>query len=360
MANEYTTSTTSSVADFMTQLASFVVTTMGWTGETVTGGTVTNGVDLAAGVAGWSIAAAGTNTNDIQVAFQWDTASPNNLGIYQYNHASGAGNFNNANAPYAQATDSGSGQQTTTDSSLDDARYVELTSAPLQFWAFASSTPAKYVYVVVEISAGEYRHFGFGELLKFNDWDGGAFAYGWKHNTSASNMAVQATSYYLLDGYFRQTAQQDHMATINVENLPNQVASGMWAAVGSVEQHYQYSTGNDRQTSPIARAIMQGGFRQGLGSMYYGPFPASPISGMVPGYPILLTYVDTSLSVDDWYGPMGVMDGVRGVNIDQFAPAEDVTIGSVDWTIFPIKQKSGDSTSGGTGNAGIMYRKNVV
>ena len=362
MANEYTNQTTSSLADFMTKLASFTVTTMGWTGETVTGGTVTNGVDLAAGVAGWSIAAAGTNTNDIQVAFQWDTTSPNFLGIYQYNHASGAGNFNSAAAPYAQATDSGSGEQSTTDANIDNARSCEIGATPLQFWAFASSTPAKYIYVVVEISSGEYRHFGFGELLKFNDWDGGAFAYGYKHVDSTSNMSTQLAGSYLLDGYFRLSNGADYCATLNVENLPNQVAGGMWSVVCSPEQHYTATSGtaNDRQTVPIARAITPGGFRAGLSANMFGNFPASPITGFVPGYPIEVMYIDTSLSTDDWYGPMGVQDGVRGLNIDQFGAAEDVTIGAVVWTVFPLKRKSGDATSGGTGNSGIMYRKNVV
>jgi len=183
MADQFTNQTCSSTADFMTKLASFVVTTMGWTGETVTGGTVTNGVDLTAGVAGWSKAGAGTNTNDIQVAFQWNAATPNNLGIYQYNHASGAGNFNSAAAPYAQATDSGSGEQTTSDASLDGARFCPLGTGgagPLQFWAFAGTSPAEYVYVVVEISAGEYLHFGLGALQKHNDWTGSEYDYEWK------------------------------------------------------------------------------------------------------------------------------------------------------------------------------------
>jgi len=358
MADQFTNQTTTSFTDFMGKLNTFVVTTMGWTGEDLDGvGTL--GYDSSTGEAAWSKAAAGTNTADIQVAFQHEVASPTNLGIYQYNHASGAGNYQSANNPYDQPTDSGSGEQTTVDATLEDGRYCEIGATPVQFWAFAGTSPAEYVYVVVETTSGEYRHFGFGELKKFNDWNGGAFAYGFKHVNSGSNFAVQAGASYLLDGYYRLNNEPTYMATIQADGLPNQDAAGMWGSVGSVEQHYLYSDfGDDRQTVPVERAIFQGGLRQSIGASLYGDYPASPTTGFVPGYPIMTMFVDHTLAVDDWYGPMGVMDGVRGVNIDQFTPAEEVDIGGVTWVLFPFKKK--ESASGGTANAGLMYRKNVV
>jgi len=362
MADQFTNQTCSSFADFMTKLNSFVVTTMGWTAEDLDGvGTL--GIDTTAGEAAWSKAAAGTNTNDIQVAFQWDAAgTPVSLGIYQYNHASGAGNYQSANNPYDQPTDSGNGAQSTSEASLVADRNCEIGSGgPVQFWAFAGTSPVEYVYVVVETTSGQYRHFGFGELQKFNDWTGGAFAYGYRHTSVAGgSVGVQVTSSYLLDGAHRASNAQKYCATINAEGLPNQVASGMYCIVSSIEQLYVHSVGNDRQTSPIARGIMQGGYRQSIFAAQYGVFPASPLTGFVPGYPIGLMYLDSSLSVDDWYGPMGIMDGVRGVNISQFEPGEDVTIGGVVWTMFPAKKKGTGTDSTGTGNQGMMYRKNVV
>ena len=77
---------TSSLADLVSKLNTFLTTGGGgnpaWTADRHV---------PASGEFAISKAALGTNTNDIQVAFQWDTATPDNLGVYQYNHASGAG-----------------------------------------------------------------------------------------------------------------------------------------------------------------------------------------------------------------------------------------------------------------------------
>lgn len=368
MANQFTNQSTTSMSNFMTLLADFVVTTMGWTGETVTAGTVVKGVDHAAGTAGWSKAAQGTNTNDIQVAFQWDVSGTvNSLGIYQYNHASGAGNYDATRAgPWDQNGDSGNGAAAVAEASLVASRCVVITDAPLQFWAFAGTSPVEYVYVVVEVTAGEYVHFQFGELQKFNDWTGGAFACGYRWPTSTGSApAVQPLNSQLLDGYTRGTAHQVYFSSVNAEGLPNQVANGMWALACSPEQYYLYSMGTDRQnndgvTADTARAVFQGGFRQSIEASQYGNYGASPLTGFVAGYPITCVYLDTVPAIDDWYGPMGVMDGVLGTNTGQFVGGEDITIGSVVWTIFPTKRKGAGNESGSSANQAIMYRNNVV
>lgn len=345
---------TSSLADLMQKLYNFATTggagNPGWTGDRNPGS--------FAGEFAISIAALGTNTNDVQAAAGWDTGGPNSLAIYQYNHASGAGNYNAGRAgPWDQDNDSGSGAASASEASIVADRRVIISNTPLRYWAFAGDTPVKYFYVVVETSSGEYRHFGWGELLKFNDWTGGAFAYGfWKNTNGTGQMSTRTDSSYLLDGYSNSTNNHEFMATINAEGLPNQTASGMYCVVAGS----QSTLGTDRQGNGgvgtnTARDLFQGGFRSGPLAMQMGPIGSSALTGFVTGYPISCFYVKSG----EWHGPMGVMDGVRGVNIDQFTPGEVVTIGGTDWVMFPTKRKSGAATAGGTGNSGIMYRVNT-
>lgn len=304
-----------------------------------------------------SIGALGTNTDDIQVACGWDTGGPSGLAIYQYDHASGAGNYNTGRAgPWDQDRDSGSGAASTSNASIINDRHVLIGNTPLRYWAFASESDVKYLYVVVESSSGEFRHFGFGELKKFNDWNGGAFAYGWRHAVSSgSSMATQLTNSYLLDGYFSSNSNERFLPTIRADGLPGQVAGGLYCVVAGS----QNTTGTDRQSngggSDTARGLMQGGLRASPIAQQVGDLKITPATGFAPGYPIPLFYVASS----EWYGPMGVMEGVRGINIDQFVPGEQVTIGGSTWVVFPIKRKTGDNTSGGTGNSGVMYRVNT-
>src|SRR5688500_11729959 len=96
--------------------------------------------------------------HSVEVAFQWDTTSPNSLGIYQYRSTLGAGNYNTGLAPYAQANDSGNGAASTSEASLNGARHVPITNTPVQFWAFAGDT---YAHIVVQTTTINYVHFGF-------------------------------------------------------------------------------------------------------------------------------------------------------------------------------------------------------
>jgi len=342
--------TVSSMADFISKLNTFL-TTAG------AGNADWNADRHVPGSGEFAVSRTGTNV-DIQVAFQWDTGTPFRLGIYQYNDPAGAGNYDAGRAgPWDQDGDSGSGFAGTADASLFNERHVPITNTPLQYWAFTSTSPLTYAHMVVQITALEYVSFGFGELDKFNDWDGGAYAYGHRLNFSASNFAVQGGSTHLLDGLCQATspAMQLLCATILCENLPSQVANGMWAVV----MGNQTVLGSDRQSndggsSDTARTLFPGGYRANEIAQAFGSIGVSPTAGFVPGYPIPLLYHD--LGTDEIYGPMGIMPDVRGINVDQFTPGQEITIGGDTWVAFP--SFSIGSGSGKSGNQGMIYKKN--
>lgn len=367
MTLHYINEQTSSLADLMTKLATFVTSTAGWTGEAITG--ATNGVNTSTGEGAFSKAAQGTNTNDIQVAFQWDTTDPDHLAVYQYNHASGAGNYDNTRAgPWDQDGDSGNGHAGTADADIDDDRHVRITDTPIQYWAFAQSGASleQYVYVVVEYDADRFNHFGFGEVQKFNDWDGGAFAYGQRHQGSFNNsQAVLSGSTALLDGLAADGGfplpnnMEEFVATLQIENLPQQVANGMWAVVMGGQSSANLGTdrqSNDGVSSDTDRAHFVGGFRANEIARSYGNLVPSPLSGYVPAYPIMIWYWHRSPSTV--YGPMGVQPNVRGIAITNFAAGDEITVGSEVWKVFPTRWRSDSTSTFGTSrHQGIAYRK---
>lgn len=295
-----------------------------------------------------------------EVAFQWDPGSPNNVGIYQYHSGSGAGNYNGSNDPYNQADDSGNGEQTTTDGNFPDSRFVSIGSTPLRYWCFAG---AAHVYVVVETASGEFRHFGFGVLDKTNDWDGGSFAYGQRQNQSGtSSLATRTSSTALLDGLAADdvgaggsTDMELFVATVRCENLPAQPAGGMWAVF--MGDQAAANLGQDRQGSPVDRVHFTGGFRANLVASAFGQFQGSLVTGLTPGYPLAAFYWDRDSSPSQFYGPMGFMPDVRGINIANFAAGQEIVIGSDSWYAFPTFRR-GEEAGDGTLLQGILYKAN--
>lgn len=346
---------TSSMADFVSKLYTFLTTSgagnPGWTADRHV---------PASGEMAVSKAALGTNTNDIQVAFQWDTTSPQYLGVYQYNHASGAGNYNTGAAPYAQSNDSGNGAASTSDANLGNSRRLVVTDSPVQYWAFVTTTPVEAVYVVVEYTSGYFSHMSFGEVIKFNDWDGGAFCCGHRYQgVFNNNQTVQPGSTMLFDALAANgsnpnpTIMYGYTATINIENLPSQQTSGMWGTFGNFTAA---SVGNDRQSTPRARDVLYGGYRGGEIGGSYGQLVASPTAGFVPGYPIAFVYAPSGGQV---YGPMGVMPNVCGINIANFAAGDEITDGSSTWAVFPNRHRTDNSGEVGASHyQGVAYLKN--
>jgi hypothetical protein len=317
----FSTGTSTNLAALMTALDAFAVAN-GWTQDQLNTGT----------------GMAALHRNSVYVSFRWNTSTPNNLGIYQ------ALGYTGGNDPGAHPNDSGNGNVTSVDADLDNERYVAAGNGPFTYWFFEQDF---YLHVVIEVSADLFRHFGFGTLVKTGDWTGGEYAYG-QHKATSGAVAVADTM--LLDGLFDDltAAQESRAATLHLEGLPNQVASGRWGQVWGA------TTGAQTDTGGIAKVNIQGGFRGGPTAAYFGRYSAGSSSGGIPMYPVELYYRDVANS-RVYY--LGYQPDVRGLNIRNFAVREIVTIGSDQWYTFPSQQKTVGNTGPGTNNQGIAYRR---
>jgi hypothetical protein len=342
----YTNQTCSSISDLFTKLGTFLGGTPGWT--------------IPAPAAATFAARKNAAGYDICFAAHWNSGSPNNVGIYQWYGAA----YNSAVHASAQTDDSGNGVTTSTDATLDDARYAPITNTPIQFWCFEDD---HYFHVVVETVADTYVHFGAGQLDKFNDWTGGEYVYGFKPPTAAGTQGTQghATS-ILLDGLLQASGAPSlptanaFAATIHAEQIySGQSASEKWCV--SMGDHAG-SLGTDR--AAFARRHWLGGYRAGPMAKAITMFRGSLGRGLCPMAPIVSFH--WLRSPDELYGPMGQMKDVRMVNIRDFDGGEEITIASDVWVMFPSYKKSidvngdpddGNSSAGESGYQGIAYKK---
>lgn len=289
--------------------------------------------------------------NSVYVSFRWDAAGTvNNVSMHQ------ALGYTGGNEPGDHPDDSGNGYNATTahtDALLDNERCIrDLGDGPYpSYFIFENDSGPAYVHVVVEISTDVFRHFGFGELDKFGDWDtasGGEYVYG--HYKELST-ATATTDTCLLDGLFSDTTGDDdrRAATVHMEDWPNQAGTSKWGQIWG-----NRTSADPDATDATAKVKVQGGFRSGPVARHFGWLSAGSTSGLIPMYPVGIFYDDEP---NDFAYFMGWQADVRGINIRFFAPKDTVVIGSDTWYIFPTTQRTLDNVTERSYYQGIAYKR---
>lgn len=220
-----------------------------------------------------------------------------------------------------------------------------------------------FAHFVIEYTAGFYRHYTFGNLLKNGGYVGGEYCAGheWDQNLSNIDVPNSASHSVLLDGRYNISAQA---ATVHIEGFPN-VASLRWA-VGT-----RGAPGTDVAANGRYRFL--GGSRQGPFVQNFGFTPGTPTSAFVPGSPIGIfahdptsgnfaqgtenppTFITATPAEIYWLGEMPLCYVGNMVN---FTPGQTRTFGAETWIVFPMVSQA--FTQGAnveqSGNAGLWYR----
>lgn len=324
----YEAGTATNIADLFTKLSTFAVAN-GWTQDHAASDRLF------------------LTRSTCSVAFRWSTTTPTCAGVYQHTAFISSGTD-----PGNHTNDSGQGNISGTNATLLTGRHVPLVDSTMRYWFFEFDT---YLHIVAE-GAGTLTaaHFGFGILDKRGTWTGGEYAYGWRIDPAGGtgDSAIRSASTHLLDGLAAAVATRPFVATVHCEGLPNQTASGKWGlAWGGVIA----DTSTDR--GGTARESLQGGFRGGPVARTFGRHGGSINSGIVPIYPVGVWYDDRTLA--RWH-ELGWMLDVRGVNMRNFAFADEIAIGADTWVVFPSRYKTSVSSSGSTRNQGIAYKKVTI
>lgn len=337
----YETGTALDLEDLLAKLDVFATTTHGgWTGYTVNPQTTDGWFELHKG----SLSASMKYPTDAE-------GPPEHMSVHQ-----ATGFINDATAPGAHTADSGNGFNTGTinhtNANLLAERCVsQIGNGPFpSYHFFADDTaPRDYIHVVVQPVSGMFRHFGFGLVEKFGDnWVGGEYAYGCFIDQSTSAAMVDPNHQCLLDG-LGSTADRLRAATMRITSgLANQ-SPAVWAVSAQLASA---SLLND--TAGNIRRQIHGTFRAGMEPRGFGNPIGSFSSGVIPLYSIGAYYRDPS---NDRVNLLGYMSDVRALNIRNFEPEQEITIGSDVWVIFPLSIKTEAAVASRSLVSGIAYLK---
>ena len=330
----FQTATSTSIDNLMAQLGTFLVAN-GWTQDFFTAGDP--------GRAGWS-------KNAVFVAFQWTDATDGGvLAIYQ-----NTSNDDSANV-WLSTGDSGQGAATLTTTSFDTARNVNNFAGPhTAYWFFEQNASPSYVHVVVEVDAGRFRHFGFGELEKVGDWVGGEYCYGHYWDQSASRIDDVNSGFHNV-GLDVATFQTQMEGTIKLEGFPQQAVGDEWGVTG---QGGTFPRGTDRAGND--RMPLLGSWRGGWGPQAFSMFELSVLSAFKPMIPLIYFVRDTSPAPDD-IRILGTHPDIRVVNMGNIDPGETFTVAGETWFVFPFVRKQflvNDTEE--SRNGGLAYRQETA
>ena len=335
----YSTGSATDLGDLLSKLDTFLVAN-GWTQDDFDDGATT----AAEGFAQW-------NKNSMHIGLKWVANAPNNMSIHQ---ALGNGG---AVFPGAHTDDSGAGYNASfgTDAQLDDERCVnDIGDGPfVSYHFFEQDASPAYVHVVVETASETFTHFGWGEMNKFNDWTGGEYCYGFFRDEATNSSATDTGHYAPFDG--TQAASNtlaQRNATIHAEGLPNQGVNEKWllhmGGTASLDSADRLDTAGE------IKRITFGGFRGGPVAYGLGPFRSDVSTGHIPLYPWAIFLRDFT---NDYCYFLGDIPDIRGVDIFNFSPGQEVTVGSDVWIFFPMVRRTEDNIVGRTYYAGIAYKK---
>ena len=290
----FETGTATSLADLIAKLFTFAVA-QGWTQDEQV---------PASGKAA-------LHKGNVFVSFQWDTSTPLHLGMYQ------ALGFTGGNSPGNHPNDSGQGLIGTTNSTLDDTPGVLNLGdgAFVSYFFFTGSGTEEYIHVVVELNDLTFRHFGFGEIVKFGSWTGGEYMYG--HHQVKTQLRDDDNT-YLLDGLFADAVSlhEQKAAPFHLEGFPGQAVGEKWGAF-----FMDNLVAPPVQRDSVAKSRMQGGFRGGPIAVGFAWIRNDNHSGFIPMIPVTTFYVDRDPPTREIYY-LGHMADVRSVNIKPFEPKD--------------------------------------
>ena len=346
----YTTGSATNLDDLLDKLNTFMT---GTPSTSIVGGWVRDDVNLGVADAaqGYMIWSKGT----LNIGVKWVHNAPNNMSIHQATAYAASG------FPGAQTNDSGNGYNAAfgTDAALEGERCVNtIGDGPFESYHFFGDATLNYVHVVVQTESEVFRHFGFGDLEKFNDWTGGEYCYGhWQYETVGTNShAIYGKTTCFLDGLFDDTTNGFRAATVRATGLPHQGGSEMWLQCLGGVNPATWDPTDFPDTATFDKQQCSGGFRAGPVAWPLGQWRSDVATGHIPMYQFAVFTMGTVTATLSAYF-LGNVPDIRGIEIFNFAAEQEVTIGSDTWVIFPMARRTADNVLNRTYYGGVAYRK---
>lgn len=200
------------------------------------------------------------------------------------------------------------------------------------------------VYLEVEVTTGTFQRLGFGSLDLFNPSSagGGRFFY-----TTGSNPGVTSSTAY--NTWLGSGIDDGSYA---LEEVPFRLAdySNSWDLVGSMVRcafdSFDNWAGSQRNGfQNVTEQACQGG---GVHDKILRDSSPNPLNGIG----ILTPNVVSVNRANEYLHPLGVVPGIRYMDMTNYLPGDEFTLGADTWKVFPWYQKGGRSFQ-----RGIAYKK---
>ena len=328
----FQTGTSTSIENLMTQLSTFLQAN-GWTEDFFVSGDP--------GTIAFS-----KNNNFVSFQFSETATGPGQMACY----AADANDTVDTTDPWLSTGDSGSGVASNTVNSFQNGLNVNNFAGPhTNFWFFENDSAPAYIHIVVEVDAGRFRHFGFGELNKIGDWSGSEYLYGM--SVFAGSQADDPNSVfnnYGIDSVVSQSGGDLSAVMRLVDFVGEPSAATAWA-------QFHRAAANDRAGNP--RYMCKGGHRYSpeFGAIWW--IRLSEFNAFKPMAPISITAIDFT-GTPDSQRKLGFVADQRCVNIANITPAQIITIAGDQWYFFPMVRKQRlQLNTEETFNFGFAYRR---
>lgn len=218
-----------------------------------------------------------------------------------------------------------------------------------KIYMFADNSPAEHVHVVIEATAGVFFHLSFGMLNKFGAYTGGTYfdASYWPHSSPASQTYTGHWNKAIFD-YTLNNAYSAGAVPGNVRiDIPADSLANNWFVSSAAATNRIYSGLNGSAAAAVSPVLSTAYSRN-----------SATFSGQVLLHPIqVVAERDGGL-----WSPVGEFPNVRVTNIERYNPADEITIGSDTWKLFPFVRKGSSAntlTEAYSGNRGYAYKKVV-
>jgi hypothetical protein len=203
------------------------------------------------------------------------------------------------------------------------------------FAAYHFFSDGEYLYIVVEVDPGLFKHIAFGRIHRCANYDGGEFS---------SAVLVDdgvAGRYHGLFGSYEDNLAGNLAATntlrlVGVDSMPT------WRQLNVRTEYDEYLVKS-------TEFWFDGGTNR---STYYvdwfnnSPNTETQQTILIP----IHLHVERDANM---FSPAGYVDDLRLVNMTNIEPGESRTIGAHDWLCFPVKTKGVAPSN----NYGYAYKK---
>jgi hypothetical protein len=221
-------------------------------------------------------------------------------------------------------------------------------AGPYQGYHFFTDSSPDYLHVVVETTAGIYKHFQMGQLIKHGSFTGGE---------------------YVCAVYWHPTIVTASTTPNNPDNAHHAVPfdceagsatashrSAVRADIDSKTNNWMAFRDADTWNGNYAKGCVRGQNRGILESLHERS--PSEFNQITPFLPMLICG-DRPSSMTS---PLGYVPDMRYVNMTNLTPASTITIGADEWIVFPLIQKTtvwgvSNSTTPSSGTYGLAYKK---